>query len=136
MTVTENNCVADERGRILAGPFPTNAAARRWVDRNIGEGLRAPGSVPPHWARVRRPERRGALALTWSEPMTKGTETENTDMDEPISEAVEIAETVHEAFMRAIAGNLRFQPARPSGGRAFMIGGAKAAAQKRDDGQA
>lgn len=54
----------------------------------------------------------------------------------PTEEATEAGETVHEAFMRAIAGNPRFQPARPSGGRAFIIGGAKAAAQKRDDGQA
>lgn len=66
---------------------------------------------------------------------TDTTVAENT-MDEPISEAAEIAETMHEAFMRAIAGNPRFRPARPSGGKAFIIGGAKAAAQKRDDGQA
>ena len=51
-------------------------------------------------------------------------------------ESAEIGETVHEAFMKAIAGNPRFRPARPSGGRAFIMGGAKAAAQKRDDGQA
>lgn len=68
--------------------------------------------------------------------MAKGTETENTDRDEPTSELAEIAETVHEAFMRAIAGNPRFRPARPSGGRAFIIGGAKPPTQKRDDGQA
>jgi len=33
---------------------------------------------------------------------------------------------MHETFMRAIAGNPRFRPARPSGGnKAFVIGGAK-----------
>ena len=53
-----------------------------------------------------------------------------------LNRLTEAGETVHEAFMRAIAGNPRFRPARPSGGRAFIIGGAKAAAQKRDDGQA
>ncbi len=32
--------------------------------------------------------------------------------------------TVHEAFMKAISGNPRFRPAKPSG-KAFVIGGAK-----------
>jgi len=38
MTVTEDNCVEDS-GRILAGPFPTNAAAWRWIDSNTNDGL-------------------------------------------------------------------------------------------------
>lgn len=39
MFVTETNAVTDETGRILAGPFPTNAEAWHWIDRNTDEGL-------------------------------------------------------------------------------------------------
>jgi hypothetical protein len=39
MIVTENNCVADADGHIVAGPFPTNAEAWRWVDLNTDAGL-------------------------------------------------------------------------------------------------
>ena len=39
-------------------------------------------------------------------------------------EATESSETLHEAFMKAIEGNPRFQPAKPSG-RGFVIVGAK-----------
>lgn len=42
----------------------------------------------------------------------------------PTGEATESGETAHEAFMKAISGNPRFQPAKPSG-KAFLIGGAK-----------
>jgi hypothetical protein len=38
MTVTESNTVIDDEGRVIAGPFPTNAAAWRWVDLNTDEG--------------------------------------------------------------------------------------------------
>jgi len=41
------------------------------------------------------------------------------DLDELIAGG----ETAHEAFMKAIVGNPRFQPAKPSG-KAFVIGGA------------
>jgi hypothetical protein len=40
MIVTENNAVAADDGRILAGPFPTNAAAWRWIDLHTDEGAR------------------------------------------------------------------------------------------------
>ena len=43
----------------------------------------------------------------------------------PTEEAAEGGETVHEAFMKAISGNPRFRPAKPSKGKAFMVGGAK-----------
>ena len=39
MSVTENNAVAADDGRILAGPFQTNAAAWRWIDLHTDEGL-------------------------------------------------------------------------------------------------
>ena len=39
MTVTESNTVIDDDGRVIAGPFPTNAAAWRWVDLNTDDGL-------------------------------------------------------------------------------------------------
>jgi len=28
-----------QRGRVLAGPFPTNADAWRWIDRNEGQPI-------------------------------------------------------------------------------------------------
>ena len=39
MIVTENHVVTDERGRVLAGPFNTHAAAWRWIDQNTNAGL-------------------------------------------------------------------------------------------------
>ncbi|WP_313522261.1 hypothetical protein [Shinella sp.] len=31
--------VVTHRGRLLAGPFPTNADAWRWIDRNEGQPI-------------------------------------------------------------------------------------------------
>jgi len=54
------------------------------------------------------------------------------DIDELIAgtteEANESGETAHEAFMKLISGDPRFQPAKPSD-RAFIIGGAKPSAK-------
>lgn len=56
--------------------------------------------------------------------MTKDTKTTENTTDEPISEAPDGGETACEAFMKAIAGDPQFQPAKPSG-KAFVVGAAK-----------
>jgi hypothetical protein len=39
MMVAKDNYVADDDGRRIAGPFESNAAAWRWIDRHTNEGL-------------------------------------------------------------------------------------------------
>jgi len=56
--------------------------------------------------------------------VTKDTKTTENTTDEPISEAPDGGETAYEAFMKAIAGDPQFQPAKPSG-KAFVVGAAK-----------
>jgi hypothetical protein len=49
---------------------------------------------------------------------------ENSSVTPREEDQTESSETMREAFMKAISGNPRFIPAKPSG-KAFVIGGAK-----------
>jgi hypothetical protein len=46
MIVTASNTVTDRHGRVIAGPFASNAGAWRWVDLNTNEGLEHPRRPP------------------------------------------------------------------------------------------
>ena len=57
-------------------------------------------------------------------PETSATAPHSSASEKPAEPAVR-SETVREIFMRLVAGNPRFIPAKPSG-KAFVIGGARA----------
>jgi len=108
-------------------PFPRHIERRESHPPEGGAIARTASSastlactLDAHGWSTRQRKRRGAMAAK----SNTDTGAESSSATPPTEEATETGETVHEAFMKAISGNPRFRPAKPSG-TAFVIGAAR-----------